>query len=411
MKSILVDAGIKEKNEVIELERTKVGKYTLKVNNKHIHSKYDPEKEAINFIKSKKNLMNEKVILVYGIGLGYHIEEILKIKSENSKVYVFEANDDLIEACRKYNKILNFDKFRLVTYKENFFIRLNECLALVNDIIVHKPSLETIKIYNNKLYEIINHYERERFLILKNKDILVQNKKCNLKINSKKIEEIFKDFNFEKWIVIAAGPSLDNDIKLLKSKKKEYKLIAVGTVVKTLLKNGITPDLIVIIDGMEIVKCQLQGISKLEVPLCFLQTASRWAVREYQGPRCIFTNDDDDDNRIETGKTVAVAAMSIAIKCGAKNIVMLGQDLAFVNGKSHMKDFESIYNGELKIANEINCPIVKGVNGEVLETTEGYLYFKSQIEKLISKNKHIKFINCSKGAFIIGAIHKNLIDL
>lgn len=395
----------------MNLEKTRSEKYTLKINNKYIHSKYDPEREAINFIKSKISLMNDKVIIVYGIGLGYHIEEILKMKDKNSKVYIFEANNRLLKACREHNKTLNFNEVKIITYKKTFFVELNKYLLLANDIIVHKPSLETIKYDNQELYDIINNYEKERFLILKNRDILLENKRCNLKINIKKIPEIFRDFNDENWIVTSAGPSLDNDIKLLKNKRTGYKIIAVGTVVKTLLENGITPDLIVIIDGMEVVKYQLSGISNMNIPLCFLETASRWAVNEYDGPRYIFTNNEKDENKIETGKTVAVAAINIAIKCGAKNIVMLGQDLAFLNGKSHIKDFDKMYNGKVKVLKEKNRPTVQGINEEILETTEGYLYFKSQIEKIILQNKNIKFVNCSKGAFINGAIHKNLIDL
>ncbi|KYH34815.1 hypothetical protein CLTEP_12800 [Clostridium tepidiprofundi DSM 19306] len=50
------------------------------------------------------------------------------------------------------------------------------------------------------------------------------------------------------------------------------------------------------------------------------------------------------------------------------------------------------------------------VNGEVLNTTDGLLYFKYWIENTICKNKDIRFVNCSKGARIKGTYEMELLD-
>ena len=52
-------------------------------------------------------------------------------------------------------------------------------------------------------------------------------------------------------IVIAAGPSLNKNIKELKRAKGKAFLIAVDTAVKRLLKEGIVPDMYATLDGMK----------------------------------------------------------------------------------------------------------------------------------------------------------------
>ena len=86
-----------------------------------------------------------------------------------------------------------------------------------------------------------------------------------------------------------------------------------------------------------------------------------------------------------------------------EKIIFLGQDLAFINNKSHVKSFEETYGfkDEYKITSNIKK--VKGINGELLDTNQGYIIFKNRIESLIRMNNEIDFFNCSNGAYIEGA--------
>lgn len=387
------------KNEFL-VEKSKNGDYTIKAKKRYLHSKYDPRKEAKIFVENNKGILNKKNIIIYGLGLGYHIEEIIRISNGNSKIYVIELNTNIVQLCKKYNGKLFLENIKFI-FHINEFRKIN--FDDVEDIAIHKPSLDLLKEQDFQLYNSIKNYSIKRNSIKSNSDNLKKNKESNLMVKHNPISSLLlKDWK-KGFIIVSAGPSLDYSIEDIKKIKNEYTIITVGTATKTLLSNNIKPNIIVIIDGNELVKNQLHGIDEVDIPLCFLSTASRWAVKEYDGSKYIFFNDDNSKFEINTGKTVAVAAMDIAIKLGANEILMFGQDLAFLNGRTHIKDFENIYDKENVIVYERENPKVKSVNGKLLDTKQGYIYFKEQIENLINKNKDIRFINFSGGAFINGA--------
>ncbi|SHI42453.1 Uncharacterized conserved protein [Clostridium cavendishii DSM 21758] len=393
------------------IEKTKSGYYTMLVNNRYIHSKYNPIKEAENFAKSINLNQKTKNLVIYGLGLGYHIEAIKRQVPSRVEIVVFEANNDVIEKCRIYNKdIFNYDNIKVIGYGYDFYDELDYYLNTVEDIIIHKPSLEFIKESNKKLYMLLSNYQISRESIKKSYDVLNDNYESNIKEAHTDIQSFFEMGRKDRpYLIVAGGPSLDLDLDLIKEFKHEFNILTVGTAFNTLMKNGIKPLGVVIIDGKEIVANQLKGNEESDIPLLFLSTASKVAVQNYKGPKYIFFNDFRENKiNITTGKTVAVATMDIAIKCGAKELIMIGQDLAFLEGKSHISSFENIYGFKDNLVNEVKKYYVEGINGEKLETTKGYIFFKEQIETLIEKNKKIKFINCSKGAKIDGAIHCSL---
>ncbi|MGG7174110.1 putative transmembrane anchored MAF_flag10 domain protein [Clostridium carnis] len=397
---------------MIELEKSKSGNLTLKYNNKYIHSKYDPVKEGIQFAEGNKELLNEKIVVVYGLGLGYHIHAIAEKLKDDSVLYVFEYNEKLIEYCKKVNKdIFNYKNTKIIGSTDSQFLRkFADSLRSVENIIIHKASLETIRESNKLLYNLINDFNIMKQHVDMDTEIIKQseeNYKINTENNYKSINEFIEQFkkSNKPFIIVSAGPSVDNDLSKLKQNREKFNIISVGSAFRTLVKNRITPDAVVIIDTKPIVKKQFENLETYNIPLCFSATASRWAVELYNGPKYIFNTSEHDE--IKTRGTVAVSAMDIAIKCNAKKIILLGQDLAFINKKSHTSTFEETYGFKDDYTINTKMKTVKGVNGECLNTTQGYITFKNKIESLIRENPHIKFINCSKGAYIEGASHVN----
>ncbi|MGL4452589.1 MAG: 6-hydroxymethylpterin diphosphokinase MptE-like protein [Sarcina sp.] len=392
---------------MISVEKTKNGLETLKYNKKYLHSKYDPLKEAKTFIESKKNLLEKDIAVVLGSGLGYHINEILN-RGYNGKIIVFEYSSEILSLAKK--NIVS-DKVEFINGKDSeFMLKLQKYFDLVEDIIIHKPSFEVLKDENISLYNLLKNFEIQRNSIEKQKDELLANKECNLQKNYEGIENILDIFDSDKaFLVVAAGPSLDFELEFIKKHREKFNIISVGSAFKSLINAGVKPDAIVIIDAKPWVKNQLDFYDENDIPLCFLSTASRWAVDAHKGEKYIFFNDEKESKYyINTGKTVAVAATDIAIKSGAKKVVFVGQDLAYLDNKTHTNTFESIYGYKDVIYKTNDYREVKSVNGKILQTTEGFLYFKKQLEKLVEYNKNIEFYNISKGAYINGA--KNLIS-
>ena len=162
---------------MIELEQTKSGLVTMKYKGKYIHSKYDPIRESEQFVKGNMELIKKPIIVLYGLGLGYHIESIVSKMNPNSLLYVFEWNKDLIKYCKENNnKIFYYKQVKIIDSKDGFYADLSKYLEKAGDIIIHKPSIETIKISNEVLYNLINDYAFTKQSLESSKDIIkIQN--------------------------------------------------------------------------------------------------------------------------------------------------------------------------------------------------------------------------------------------
>ncbi|WP_294182016.1 motility associated factor glycosyltransferase family protein [uncultured Clostridium sp.] len=393
----------------IKLEYSRDKKPVLKVNNIYIHSKFYPEREAERFINGNKSIFeNKNMVVVYGLALGYHIVQLLKRISRSCEVHVFDVDTEIYNIGKTlgcYDDIVRDNRVRLHIGMNS----LNGLSKIKNfeNIIIYNPSLKVLPDYYEKVKFIFKSFIVARQGIRKSKDIMKLNYLYNVKENTHTMREFFKEYNFKsKPVVIAAsGPSLDFNINELKALSGMVKIFCVGSALRTLVKNKIIPDMICITDCNEVVSRQFRDYENLNVPLCFLSTASRWVVSNYKGPKYIFYNDKNSsrDIIINTAKTVSVSAMDIAVKGGASEILLVGQDLAFLNNRTHTVSFNETYGirdsveGYSKVYKK-----VKSVSGEILNTRYEYLNFKHSIEKEIENNPRVKFVNCSSGAEISG---------
>lgn len=405
------------RNEIYELEKAKNENLTLKYEDRYIHSKYDPVNEGMRFAKANIDNFNDKTILVYGLGLGYHIKAMADMVNNDILIYVFEYNMNLINYCKKVNPdIFKYNNIKIIGSDEkNFYEKFSDLLNISNKLIIHKASLDTIHNTNEHLYNLINDFSRIRQQTLMELDIILESDKnieANNECNAYKIEKFIEQYknNNKDFVITSAGPSIDEDILVLKANREKFNIIAVGSALRTLIDNEIYPDCVVIIDPREIVKKQFENIDCTNLKLCFYASASRQAVSKFEGEKYIFNNPKDKTDCIEItiSGTVAVASMDLALKCGAKRIIMLGQDLSYIGDKSHTSTFEKTYGFKDQVNNIGKNKLVKGYNGKPVETIQGYITFKNKIESLIHINSDVQFINCSKGAYIEGAVHIDL---
>ncbi|NFQ00892.1 motility associated factor glycosyltransferase family protein [Clostridium sporogenes] len=398
----------------IQFVETKEKNFTICVDKIYLHSKYYPLKEAKKFIDANDKIYkNKRQVVVYGIGIGYHIKEILNRVDKQCKVYVFDVDKDIVNIAMKYKilKELKNDK-RIELFLNNdyeFLSNFKEKLQLVDDILIYQPSLKVLPEEYKEIKEILQSYVIGKIAINKYGNISLENYKSNIKSirNMFNIQKYFQKYNLkDKPVVIAAGgPSLEYSLKFLKVNREKLYIFSLGRTIDILMQYGIKPDNITIIHSEEVVYEQIKEYIDLDIPLLFLSTACNKAVKSYRGPKYIFFNKKDENNEsniiINTGKTVAVASLDIAVKSGVKTVIFIGQDLAFLNNKAHAGDRENTLN-----SNKIRK--VLSVDGRLLDTTLGMLEFKRNIEMIIKDNSDIRFINCSKGAKIKGTKEINL---
>ncbi|MEX0798106.1 MAG: hypothetical protein WD025_01600 [Bacteriovoracaceae bacterium] len=94
----------------IEVKESRNGKPIPIVNGIHLHSIYNPEKEAEAFASNYERAVKDKsTILVLGLGFAYHAREIAKLAEryhESYKILIYEPNLELIES---FNQNIEFE--------------------------------------------------------------------------------------------------------------------------------------------------------------------------------------------------------------------------------------------------------------------------------------------------------------
>lgn len=212
-------------------------------------------------------------------------------------------------------------------------------------------------------------------------------------------------------IVIAAGPSLNKNIKELKRAKGKAFLIAVDTAVKRLLKEGIVPDMFATLDGMktaELLNLTEKEAEAKKIPLLTKVTAAK-SLLDYHTGRKFFINEGYryvdriykmNDKKIEgfvVGGSVATFAFAYACHLGFRKIVFVGQDLAYTDNKSHA---DGTFQDEMPEENTEKFLMVPGNYQEEVPTLSNLDSYRQWFGEFISewgKKYDVDFINATEG--------------
>ncbi|MEW6251782.1 MAG: 6-hydroxymethylpterin diphosphokinase MptE-like protein, partial [Planctomycetota bacterium] len=160
-------------------------------------------------------------------------------------------------------------------------------------------------------------------------------------------------------IIVAAGPSLVRNIDQLHDLRSRAVIIAVQTVLKTLLSRGIRPHFVTSLDYHEVSAQFFRGIEEFGDTALVAEPKVAWQVlRAFRGRthvlRSAFLTDVLRDaaperGALQAGSTVAHLAFYLAEHLGCDPIVLVGQDLSFSDGLYYPPGMqvESIWQPEL----------------------------------------------------------------
>ena len=107
---------------------------------------------------------------------------------------------------------------------------------------------------------------------------------------------------------------------------------------------------------------------------------------------------DTDEEIWQFSGSVAGLALEAAIRLGAKRIYLVGQDLAYPDGKTYAEGMP--YQAD---AGSRGTMLVPAVDGGMVPTSEAFHWFRQGLEAQIAKYDQVEYINMSKhGALIKG---------
>ncbi|ELW0602484.1 6-hydroxymethylpterin diphosphokinase MptE-like protein [Campylobacter coli] len=213
---------------------------------------------------------------------------------------------------------------------------------------------------------------------------------------------------FDNAIVVSAGPSLTKQLPLLKAYQDKAVVFCADGALSMLEKEGVVPDYVTNLDCRDLAMKFFQNKGKLKQSIIALECATHPnVVRSLKAENCMIVLRNkalyqrfnlNDFGYIDTGTHVSHFSYTLALALGFKNIIMIGQDLAFdEKGNSHSKGFSY---GE-QFSGEKTVPTLKtqayGGKGEVL-THITWNDYRVKLEYLFACNdQKAKFYNATEG--------------
>ncbi|EAH7735427.1 DUF115 domain-containing protein [Campylobacter jejuni] len=210
---------------------------------------------------------------------------------------------------------------------------------------------------------------------------------------------------FDNTIVVSAGPSLAKQLPLLKAYQDKAVIFCADGALSMLEKEGIVPDYVTNLDFTDLAMNFFQN-KENKTSLNILSCATHPNLVHFLDNKSVILRDDplyqrfnlNDFGYIGTGAHVSHFSYTLALALGFKNIIMIGQDLAFdEKGNSHSKgfDFGEKFSGEENI-DKLKVPAYAG-KGEVL-THITWNDYRIKLEYLFACNdQKAKFYNATEG--------------
>lgn len=424
--------------------------YNLIYRGKYIHSEQNPLAEAQEIFSYAKN-EPVSIHLVYGLGLGY----LFQVASLNSKgtVILYEPDLNILKIVFSLvdfsNDIVKPNVFICSEYDEAAkAIHQKSGMKNTPEMLTLPTQMETegfeelVKKLQNTVgtYSLDLQYTKEKFY-------------PSLKMLLQNIPNLFEEtplahfkdvYKGKTAVVVSAGPTLDRNIEALKKYRDRFVLFTVGTALKTLVTNNIKPDFLLNIETFDSSK-QFAGIDLKDVYFItepysnpalrnfefkrrFSHIASNVPVNQFWAEIC----GENIEEYFSKG-TVSYTALNSARILGCSKIILVGQDLAYIDGQCYSKDsaykdlvcaknpetdrweiqardFDAFANAlsnspdiekrraaaKRRLENLNNSLyFVKGITGEMIPTESVYAAFVTPLVEFAAKFSDRKYINTS----------------
>ncbi|EAI4386445.1 motility associated factor glycosyltransferase family protein [Campylobacter jejuni] len=398
----------------------------------------DPIKE----LQTMLNTYNDKYLLYpvlyfYGFGNGILFKALLQNKN-HQHIVVFEKDIEIIWVIFHILDFSNELQNARLMVLENDKLQTQDYTELCSS----KPFFQFSRIY---FLELMSHYY-ERF----HEDVLELNKKLaeNFKnsivshgndpldalqgieqfvynlpqmITHPSYKELLsKRKNLsDTAIIVSTGPSLTKQLPLLKKYASKATIFCADSSYPILAKHGIKPDYVCMLERTELTaEFFNHDFGEFDKDIVFIcaGVVHPKAIEYLKGrnrkyliiPRYlyfpIYIKLKYFDFLYNT-PSVAHMACYLSLHLNHKNIIFIGQDLAYAeNGNSHPDDYQNSANYESQMYEHILTEAYGGK--KEIKTHEVWIFFKQILEAMIIKY-HITTYNCTEGgARIEGTIEK-----
>lgn len=393
-----------------------------------LNSIYEPELAAEKYVEKIEKFRDYAVICIFGISDGRVIRELYKKCNGTQSMIIYEpdvenfvlamenfALDDILEKEKihlivdgineghlmgKLDEQINYENRNLVT----------ECILPNYDVLYMEQGQDYI---DKMLYCVKKHVFNMNTEVAYGKR-LANNMLyslpyilCHSSLNNLKNEMKKFDVSTIPAIIVSAGPSLDKNIKQLKTVGNKAFIIGVDSALKALVREGIDYHIGISVDPRknpavfedERIHQYPLVLSANSIPEVMQKNKSRLFFQSPLGfegfEETIKCVTKEKMGELKTGGSVATDAFSLAEYLGFQTIIFVGQDLAYTGGKTHVNGFVECKDNQREEETLVN---VIGIDGSMLRTDIQMDAYRKWFELEIKRNKEkITAYNATEG--------------
>lgn len=348
-------ASIKELNADIQLVYSHKNEANLAINGIAINEQSGVVDEANRLVGSLKHNSKNSIFIVLGMGFGYLFSKT--VEYSKGSVILYEPNIELLRVALEMvdmsqylskehvfitNDLSKIEKYFASCFLPNTQTSVLACsyykihdLSELNSLIKKLSVLQGIYETNTKQRAYLGH--SYALSVCKN---LFDFKTCSC---ITQLKDVFKN---KPAIIAAAGPSLSDNLDLIKQYRNNFILFGVSSSFASLMKNEISPDFVSVIEKFDATSLlknfDLKNINLISEPIVNnnilnLPFKNKFiSISVENSANSIYKKLYNIENYyFETKGTVAYNALFAAKFMGCNPIILVGQDLAYVDGECY----------------------------------------------------------------------------
>jgi len=388
-------------------------------------SSYNPVREAVQWASQYSFVQYKNVVVMFGLGCGHFANALRELMQNSDRLIIYEPVSDVF-----FRILHEVDMTKLIKADNVSFVVGEPDKAGLYDIVsifVHWSNVEYMKAvvhpgYDKAFADEYSAYVKEMNSVIGSIKVegntesffgcdVANNTVHNLKyvMNANYLADFVGVFDKDTvGVVVAAGPSLDKNIQVLHDMKEKAVIFATDTSLKRLYEENIVPDFVVSVDPRK-PRWMFENVGFENIPFLCKIDSNFEAMDIHQGHK-IFVNPSEFFKNMfqyagmeydveKSGGSVATMTFALCYTLRIKNIVLIGQDLAYQGGFSHAG------KKNMEIMNEENTiTYVKGNYEERVKTRGDWLIYLEWYERMIkSIPEGVRVINATEGgAYIEG---------
>ncbi|EDG1917227.1 DUF115 domain-containing protein [Campylobacter coli] len=394
----------------------------------------DPIKELEKNLEYFKDFTRYPVLFFYGFGNGI-LYKILLQNQALKRIIIFEKELELIFLALNFidfSKDLSLGRLIILHHDDINLPKMDKVFRLIGDLFYRSYNLHIANDFYEHYKEDILKLNKLNMQIIKNHNLMRGN---DPKDAMQGIEQFvynlpqmithpsYKELLSKRKgisdtaIIVSTGPSLTKQLPLLKKYASKATIFCADSSYPILAKHGIKPDYVCMLERTEITaEFFNHDFGEFDKDIVFIcaGVVHPKAIEYLKGRNLVITQkvlafpyyiNLKDFSYAAVEFSVAHMSYFLSVLLNHKNIIFIGQDLAYAeNGNSHPDDYQNSANYESQMYKHILTEAYGGK--KEIKTHEVWIFFKQILEAMIIKY-HITTYNCTEGgARIEGTIEK-----